>query len=150
MRLSRNLAVAGLAMASGEAGATTPVRLWNHVTHFAVACRIEGQDVAASTALCARLAPIAARHLHVPHRAAADAGGVGLILELRSTGSSYTGTIVATRPAFEGETDERSRPIAIAFDARAPGPGLMAALDQLRRPPAAPLRRGIRRVRPIA
>jgi hypothetical protein len=148
-RLSRNLAVAGLAMASGEAGATTPVRLWNYVTHIAVECHVAGQNSTASAALCARLMPIVSRHLRLPHRAVADAGGIGLILDLRHTGLAYTGTIVASRPAFEGETDERSVPVAVTFDARAPDAGLVAALDRLRKPPAAPIRRGIRRIRPI-
>jgi hypothetical protein len=147
--LSRNLAAAGLAIVGGEAGAATPVRLWSHVTHVAIECRIHGQGEAAGAALCARLAPIASRHLRLPHRAFADAGGVGLIVDLRDIGSSYAGTIIATRPAFEGETDERSSPVTITIDERGPEPGLVAALDRLRSPPAPLLRRGVRRIRPI-
>ena len=128
----RNLATAGLVIAGGNASAATPVRLWQHATHFALECRIAGATTAASRALCARLTPIAARTLRLAQANTDDATGVRLIRDLQSNSGRYHGTITATRPAFEGETDARSPPIALSFDGRSPEAGLAPALHQLR------------------
>lgn len=148
-RLSRNLAVAGLAIAGGEAIAATPLRLWQHATHFGMTCQIAGESAQSAAVLCARLAPLAARMLGLPDRTVPDATGITLTLRLARQGNHHNGTIVATRPALEGETDESSPIIPISFDSAAPEAGLSAALARLRAPlPRGPATRPFKPIQP--
>ncbi len=130
--LSRGLAFAGLAMASGDAGAGTPARLWRSATHFTLACAVTGMDDHAAAALCKLLAPDAAHALGLPWRASGDPTGVVLHLTLHSKDGRSTGTLFASRTAFEDETDERSPTVSVAFANAAPGAGMATAIAQLR------------------
>lgn len=142
-QLSRNLVVAGLAFAGGEAMATTPMRIWQHATHFVMDCRIDGSTVTKVAALCARLVPVAAKQLSLPHRKIADAGGVTLVLRLEA-GTPLRGTLHAQRASLEGETEERTPDRPVVLDAQTPEPGFDAALRAVRTPSTRTLRGGVR------
>lgn len=132
-RVGRNLVMASLSLAPGESIANTPLRLWQHVTHFALDCRVEGQSNQAPAALCTRLGEIAANTLHMPRRQTSGPDGVVLVVDL--TGKPpYRGTLHAERAAFEGETVERSPTIAVAIDTANPEPGFALALKSMRAP----------------
>lgn len=90
-----------------------PSRLWTRVGHLAVNCRVEGLDAAASAMLCDRLAALVGEGApYKVTRARPGAADVRIDLTGRISGDSSVPVIVAglmaSRPAIEGETDERS------------------------------------------
>jgi hypothetical protein len=144
--LSRGVALAGLAIAGGDATAM-PQRLWHGATHFALDCRVQGWSSREAAAFCQRLAPVATAKLKLTFRPSAAPDDVILRLDLQREGSRLAGTLVAIRRALRGETDEQSAIVPIDLDTSEPGTGLTAAIGLMRRPV---LRSAPHRIRPAA